>query len=107
MARKLDPSKSIMGGPMPMANIHTATSISAVKFHQYFLMANSAVTLTLPATPNTGDAIWITVANGLANNIIDRNGEKIMGISENMTIDSANVTVQLRYANTAMGWRIT
>lgn len=91
---------------LPTANIQSASSFTAVKSNHYFLFNAAATTVTLPATPSTGDPVWITVCNGLANNIIGRNGEKIMGVAENMTIDIANSTVQLRYANTTTGWTL-
>lgn len=90
----------------PVSNIQTATSITAVKSNHYYLFSGGAATVTLPGSPSTGDFVWITVANGLANNVVGRNSEKIMGLAEDMTIDTANVSVQLRYANTAAGWII-
>ncbi len=90
----------------PAANIQTATSITAAVTNHYILFSSGAATVTLPASPNTGDIVWVTVANGLANNVVGRNSEKIMGLAEDMTIDTANVSVQLRYANTAAGWII-
>jgi hypothetical protein len=97
----------VAGKLAPAANIQTATSITAVKTNHYILFSGGAATVTLPASPNTGDVVWITVANGLANNVVGRHSQKIMGVSEDMTIDTANVSVQLRYANTAAGWIIT
>lgn len=91
---------------LPTTNIQSSASFTAVKSNHYFLFSTTAATVTLPLSPNTGDAVWVTVCNGLANNVIGRNSEKIMGLAENMTIDVANSTVQLRYANTAAGWTL-
>jgi hypothetical protein len=47
----------------------------------------------------------VTWANSLSTNVIARNGNTIMGLSENMTLDAVtNGTVQLRYVNST--WRI-
>jgi len=63
----------------------------------------AATTVTLPASPASGDTVWITVTNGLTTNVIARNGQSIMGVAEDMTIDNANATVELRFVNSS--WR--
>jgi hypothetical protein len=61
----------------------------------------------LPATPNVGDAIFFADGGGnyeINNLTIDRNGNTIMGLSEDMIIDINNVSVGLVYSGTT--WRI-
>ena len=93
-------------------NISTQSAVVAVAgtqqnalsgFH-YVLTNVSSTTLTLPSLPSEGDTVAITPANGLATNVIARNGQTIMGLSEDMTIDITTVTVTLRFLNST--WRI-
>jgi hypothetical protein len=78
------------------------TQTAAINNH-YVLTNVAATTVTLPASPQSGDVVWITVANNLASNVIARNGKTIMGVAEDMTIDSRYVTVELKYVNNS--WR--
>lgn len=80
------------------------TTQAAVSGTHYTLTNVAATTVTLPASPQSGDQVWITVANALITNSIARNGKTIMGLSEDFLIDSPYETVKLRYVNTS--WRI-
>lgn len=62
----------------------------------------SGKTITLPATPANGWEVTVMVGD-FVDTIINRNGQTIMGISENMTIDKPNVGVTFLFAST---WRI-
>lgn len=78
---------------------HTATAGT------HCILKNVAkTTVTLPASPVTGDQVWVTVDNGLTTNLINFNGKPHMDrtwLSDpSMTIDNQFETVKLRYANT-------
>ena len=88
-------------------SIVAGTTQAAIASSHYVLNNGSATTVTLPASPAAGDSVWVTPGNGLASNIIARNGQNIMSLAEDMTIDNANATVQLRYINSTLGWRLT
>ena len=77
---------------------------TAVASRGYVLTAS--LTLTLPATPAAGD--WVRVSNrsGTITAVIARNGSNIMGLAENMTVDSANAGFTLLYADATRGWVI-
>lgn len=77
----------------------SGTSVSAVAGVQYVLTNVAATTVTLPAAPSSGDTIWVTPANGLYSNVIARNGQTIMGLAQDLTIDQPNRNVPLRYLN--------
>jgi hypothetical protein len=91
----------------PTMNIITGTSATAIVAQNYVITNTAQTSITLPASANSGDVIWVSCENGLSNNTILRNGNKIKSIAENMLIDVANVTVQLRYVNANVGWTIT
>ena len=91
----------------PTLVIVTATTQTAASGKHYVLTNAAASTLTLPASPVAGNLIYVTSGNGLATNVIAYNGNKIMGLSENLTINTtAYTTMQLRYLNATIGWAL-
>ena len=89
----------------PTVELVAGTTQAAVANVHYILTNVSATTVTLPATPASGDAVWATWTNTLTTNVIARNGQTIMGLSEDMALDtSTNGTVQLRFVNSS--WRL-
>lgn len=82
----------------------TATNKTLSAGEKCFVTA-AGLTITLPSTP----AVTTTVSIGVqdfTNTVIARNGQNIMGLAENMTIDAANTVVTLFFANASEGWRI-
>jgi hypothetical protein len=66
----------------------------------------SISTLNLPASPTAGDSIKISNIGALAN-VIGANGNKIMGVTGDMTIDVTNAAFELIWSNiAAQGWII-
>lgn len=78
------------------------TSTAAVAYKTYTLTAS--LTLTLPASPSAGQ--WVGVINRSATTtpVIGRNGQNIMGLAEDMTLDNANATLTLTFADSTRGW---
>jgi hypothetical protein len=66
----------------------------------------SGLTLDLPVSPTIGSEVSVTIAGNFTNTIIARNGQNIMSLAEDLTIDRANVTVTLLYVDATRGWRI-
>lgn len=74
----------------------------------YFVVPESGMTLTLPASPVLGDEIVITDIAGTAFNTpftVARNNELIQGLQEDLIFNVPNQTVRLVYSNTSYGWR--
>lgn len=88
----------------PTINVVTTTAVTAIKANHYILKNANPTTVTLPATPNVGDLVWITVANGLITNNVARNGSRIQSLEENLTLNLPNVAIQMRYADSSLGW---
>lgn len=76
------------------SNVTAGTSI---------LVTAAGKTLTLPSTPSPGDYVLITVKN-FTNTVVSRNGNKIMGLDENLTIDVENSSLRLQYFDATNGW---
>jgi hypothetical protein len=82
----------------------SGTTQTALAGYHYILTNVAATTVTLPASPTVGGTVWVTVTNSLTTNVIARNGETIMGVAEDMTIDNQNATVELRFVDSS--WRL-
>jgi hypothetical protein len=87
-------------------SIDSAAAITATAGQHIVCTNASAVTVTLPASPSAGATVWVTPGNGRTDNVIARNGQNIMSLAEDMTVDNPNVTVQLRFINSTLGWRL-
>ena len=72
--------------------------------------SGGAVTATLPASPQTGDQVsFIDLAATFdTNNLtIGRNGNKIMGATNDLVVSTENAGIQLVYTGSAQGWKLT
>lgn len=71
--------------------------------------SGGAITITLPADPIEGCQIAIIDAAGTFatyNLTVERNSQKINGLSENLTLSVNNLHVGLVYYNATYGWRV-
>lgn len=80
------------------------TATTAVKNTPYILTAS--LVLTLPASPEAGDPIWVANLSGTLTASIARNGKNIMGLAEDLTIDKLNASFCLVYIDATIGWAI-
>lgn len=86
----------------------SVTGTYAVKNNETIILNDNAssATIELPSSPKLGNFVTIGVGN-YKNTIINRNGSNIMGLSENLTIDVANVSITLVYSgDSTLGWKI-
>jgi membrane-associated protease RseP (regulator of RpoE activity) len=86
----------------PVNVISTATNATVKEAYVF----TADVTLTLPSTPLSGD--WVEVSNLSAtpSPIIARNGKKIVGLEQDLTIDTAYAGFRLVFTGDALGWTI-
>ena len=66
----------------------------------------SSATLTLPASPSNGDTVKISNRSNTETCVVARNSSKIMGLAEDMTIDTAFASFELIYSGSTQGWVI-
>lgn len=87
-------------------NVTTAYSASA----NDRILANTtggAFTITLPAAPLTNDVIQIIDVGQVASTnkiTVARNGQKINGLNEDLTIDLSGSVTSLIYTGATWGW---
>jgi hypothetical protein len=72
---------------------------------EFVSVTSAGLTMTLPASPAAGNEVVIQVGD-FTNTVIGRNSRNIMGLDEDMTIDVANITVNLFFTDATRGWRI-
>jgi len=58
----------------------------------------------LPASPSATDMVYLSNLSGATTATVARNGNKIMGLAEDLTIDKLNAGIQLIYVNSTYGW---
>jgi hypothetical protein len=87
--------------------VQVITSNTAAVISRHYFMNAAGLTVTLPGTPVVGDEIRFTETAGSADSQIARNGNLIMGDTQNLLFDTPFATISLRYANTALGWVIS
>jgi hypothetical protein len=79
---------------------NVTTDITAVSRQSYIADTSSAAfTITLPASPNSGD--WVTIADGASFQtnplIVARNSSTIVGVEEDLSLNIEGVSVTLVY----------
>ena len=85
----------------------STTALASAGEKLFIDCSSGVVTVTLPASPDTGSEIRVIDATGNAatNNItIGRNGSKINGADSDLTLDINRAAIGLVYYNTAQGW---
>lgn len=85
--------------PIVQVNASTYTCVAGI---HYEIVYAGVCTLSLPATPGSGNAVEVTVANAF-DNVLARNGSTIEALSEDMDLDAHHQV--LRYSTTT--WRVS
>jgi hypothetical protein len=94
---------SIGGGGFDTVSV-ISTNTAANNSTLYVITA--AITLTLPASPATGDLVGISNRSGTSSIIIARNTKNIMSLAEDLTVDVLDAGFTLVYTDTTRGWVI-
>lgn len=97
---------ALVAGGLPQLVEITATSATLLAGQHAVLTNVSQTTVTLPPSPTVFDYVWVTPTNSRVDNRIARNGQNIMGLAEDLDIDNANATVQLRFMGGTRGWSL-
>lgn len=88
------------GGFTSVSSISGNTNATA----KVLYVMTASLTLTLPATPATGDYVGVSNRSGTTTCIIGRNSTNIMGLAEDMTVDVVDAGFTLYYSGVTNGW---
>ena len=89
-------------------SLHPAATTTAVNktlvTNEFVLVTASGKTMTLPA--GAANLIIYISVGAFTDTVVAPNGsDKIMGLAQSMTIDSANTTITFMYHSSTAGWR--
>jgi hypothetical protein len=82
------------------------SSDTTAEVNQHYHITTSGVTLTLPASPEPGEEVAVSVEDA-TDTVIDRNGNPILNEDSDFTIDLARTYVEFRYVNGTEGWAVS
>ena len=89
--------------PLITENVQVIGSNTTSVTSRHYVLTASLI-LTLPSSPSTGDWIVFSNRSGTTTATIARNGSNIMGLAEDMTLDSEQSRGMLVYADATRGW---
>lgn len=95
------------GGGLTTTSVKTANYTATAGDRVPCDTGGGAFTLTLPSSPTAEDQVGFFDYQGdFGTNklTIGRNGSKIMGLSENMTVDIDHISVVFEYIDATQGW---
>lgn len=92
------------GGTSSITISVISTSTQAVKNICYVLSGGTGFTLTLPSSPTVGDSLEYVNLTTVLTCTIARNGQKIMNLSEDLTLNKLNDGHVIRFSGAALGW---
>jgi len=100
-----------LGGGNPWTSIDNTDSPYAIAANDRVFAdtTSGAITVTLPASPLTGDQVSVIDLAGTfdTNNLtIARNGNNIMGLAEDLVITQENAGLALVYTGATNGWKL-
>jgi len=84
-------------------------AVTAKHNDKFLIDSTSSFEITLPPSPKFGTMVTFVDGAGLCsvnNTVVGRNGERIMGLSEDMNINIDYASFSLVYYNSSNGWRI-
>jgi hypothetical protein len=88
-----------------VTSVTTTATSKTLAVNENCTVTAASQTITLPASPTAGDTVYIGVGD-FTDTIVGRNGSNIMSTAEDLTIDTANVTLTLTYVDASIGWRV-
>lgn len=100
---------TVEGAFVPMTATTVSSNVTLSSNNAYYVDTTAARTLTLPASPNTGDSIYIYDASNSAltyNITVQPNSNKIQGSVQDLIIDSNAAAAYLSYTGATYGWAV-
>tara|TARA_R110001606_G_scaffold219187_3_gene367065 strand:+ start:2209 stop:5238 length:3030 start_codon:yes stop_codon:yes gene_type:complete len=98
--------ETIIGGNTNYSVQVLTANATGQKNYLYVLQGSSAIELTLPASPSSGDSIKVSNLTTVTTCTINPGSERIMSIPQIMTLDNNKAAFELIYVGPAYGWVI-
>lgn len=84
--------------------VTTATGLT-MELGLFYHLTDSSQTMTLPTGVSGGERCELSVRNFITT-VVNRNGNNIMGLAEDMTLDYAYATKKFTFIDSAYGWSV-
>ncbi len=86
----------------------TTTAVNKTIVDDEFVHVTAAgKTVTLPASPTAGNSVvYISIGGNFLDTVLARNGNKIMGLNEDLTINKGNTVIRAMFHGATHGWRV-
>ena len=99
---------TVNGAPVGRTPLLKSSSYTASN-GEYVVATAGGITITLPASPSTGDYVEIHDGTGAAatsNITVGRNGESVAGAAEDFTLDVNYAKLHMVYVGGSVGWTV-
>lgn len=88
------------------AVVNTTSTNYTLEPGEFLSVTADGITVTLPADPLDGETVSINLAGDFQNVKVGRNGKEILGVPEDLIIDTPYATVTFIYVNSTVQWRV-
>lgn len=86
---------------------YTSTGVAKTLVNRERCTAISGfIVLSLPSAPSQGNEVSVIIPSGSSNVVISGTGSPIMGLQQDLTVDSVDKTLTLVYIDGNYGWRV-
>jgi len=102
----IDNNRNLVNINRVWTTVSTTSSDKTLVNRELVHVTNSGRTITLPASPQAGWEVQISVGT-FSDTTVARNGSNIMDLAENLIIDQADISLTLLYVDATRGWRIS
>ena len=99
----LNDSRELGSGLVSAYDTVNAGGSATATNRQVRYVTSDSQTITLPSSPSAGNEVVVVVGN-YTGCVVARNGQRIMSLTENITLDIAYAAVTFLYVDSTRGW---
>ena len=103
----INDSKELGTGLVSAYDTIDAGGTSTVTNRQVKYVTSDSQTITLPASPSTGNEVVVINGGAFTATVVGRNGSNIMSLAEDITLDINYAAVTFIYVDATRGWIVT